>query len=121
MVADTNLEAGRAPVDELDGALGLKVGHSSVDFLGHDVTPVEETCCHVLAVTRIALDHLVVWLEAGAGDFRDRVCLVGCLGSGDDRCVGDEWEVDTRVWDQIGLELVQIDIEGAIKAKRSGN
>jgi hypothetical protein len=41
LVADAQLETGRAPVDELNGALGLDGGHGSVDVLGHDVC--EET------------------------------------------------------------------------------
>ncbi|SMR64769.1 unnamed protein product [Zymoseptoria tritici ST99CH_3D1] len=42
LVADTNLEASWAPVDELDGALGLEGGNSLVDVLGHDVSMVEQ-------------------------------------------------------------------------------
>ena len=121
LVTDTNLEASWAPINELNCALGLEMGNSCVDFLGNDITTVKETCRHVFAVTRITLDHLVVWLEARAGYFRDGVGLVGCLGSRDDRCVGDEWEVNTWVGHQIGLELVQINVERAIEAERGGN
>lgn len=121
LVADTNLEAGRAPVDELDSALGLKVGDGGVGVLGDNVTTVQQAGSHVLSVARIALDHLVVGLEAGVGDLHDRVGLVGSLGGGDDGCVGDEREVDTGVWDEVSLELVEIDVEGAIEAERSSN
>lgn len=38
LVADTELEAGRAPVDEADGALGLDGSDSSIAVLGDDVT-----------------------------------------------------------------------------------
>lgn len=33
------------------------------------------------------------------------------LGSGDDWRVCDEGEVDTGVWHQVGLKLVEIDVE----------
>lgn len=46
LVADAELEAGRAPVDELNGALGLDDGDSSVDVLGDDVTTVEKSTRH---------------------------------------------------------------------------
>jgi hypothetical protein len=46
---------------------------------------------------------------------------VGGLGGRDDGRVGDEREVDTRVGDQVGLELVQIDVERAIETERRGN
>lgn len=121
LVADTELETSRAPVDELDGALGLEGGDGGVSVLGDDVTAVEQAGGHVLAVARVTLDHLVVGLEASHGDLLDAVGLVGGLGGGDDRGVGDQREVDTRVGDQVGLELVEIDVEGAVETERSGD
>lgn len=121
LVADTDLETGRAPVDELDGALGLDLGNGSVGVLGDDVTTVQQAGGHVLSVARIALDHLVVGLEAGVGDLHDRVGLVCGLGGGDDGSIGDEREVNTRVGDQVGLELVQVDVEGTVESEGGGN
>jgi len=121
LVADTNLEASRAPVDELHGALRLEVGDGSVGVLGDDITTVQQAGSHVLSVARIALDHLVVGLEAGVGDLHDRVSLVGSLGGGNDWRIGDEREVDTGVGDQVGLELVQVDVQGAVESERSSD
>lgn len=121
LVADTNLEASRAPVDELNGALGLDLGNGSVGVLGDNITTVQQASGHVLSVARIALDHLVVGLEAGVGDLHDRVGLVCGLGGGDDGSIGDEREVDTGVGDQVGLELVQVDVEGTVESERGGN
>jgi hypothetical protein len=42
LVADAELEARGAPVDELDGALGLDGGDGGVDVLGDDVCAVAE-------------------------------------------------------------------------------
>merc|ERR1711865_1234776 len=50
LVVDSALEASGAPVDELDGALGLDGGNGSVDVLGDDVTTVHKAAGHVLAV-----------------------------------------------------------------------
>ena len=41
LIADTKLETGRTPVDELDGAFGLDDADGSVDVLGDDITTVE--------------------------------------------------------------------------------
>ena len=49
LVVDTDLEASWAPVDELDGSLGLDGGDGGVDVLGDDVTSVEHAASHVLA------------------------------------------------------------------------
>ena len=62
------LETSWAPVDELNGTLGLNGGNSSIDILGDDITTVQHTTGHVLSVTWITLDHLVGWLETSVGD-----------------------------------------------------
>jgi hypothetical protein len=121
LVADTELEASGAPVDELDGALGLEGSDSGVGVLGNDVSTVEQAGGHVLSVAGVALDHLVVGLEASHGDLLHAVGLVGGLGGGNNWGVGDEREVNTGVRDQIGLELVEIDVEGTIEAERGGD
>ena len=118
LVVDAHLEAGRAPVDELDAALGLDGGNGGVDVLGDNVTTVQHAAGHVLAVARVALDHLVGRLKAGVGDLSNGQLLVlGFLGR-DDRRVGDQWEVDARVRHQVGLELGQVDVQGAVETQR---
>ena len=112
------LESGRAPVDELDGALGLDGSNGSVDVLGDDVTTVQHAASHVFTMARIAFDHLVGRLEASVGDFTDSQLLMVSLFSRDDWSVGDQGEVDTGVWHQVGLELSQVDVEGTIEAQR---
>merc|ERR1719331_2906623 len=78
LVVDTALEAGWAPVDELDGSLGLDGGDSGVDILWDDITSVHEAASHVLSVSWVALGHHGGWLEGGVGDFSDRELLVVC-------------------------------------------
>ncbi len=121
LVANTELEAGRAPVDELDSPLGLEGGNGSVSVIGNDVTAVQQAGGHVLAVAGVALDHLVVGLEAGHGHFLNGVGLVGSLGSRDNGGIGDEREVDTGVWHQVGLELVEVDVERTVEAERGSD
>merc|ERR1711931_74764 len=121
LVVDTDLETGWAPVDELDGSLGLDGGNSGVDVLGDNITTVQHAAGHVLSVSRVALDHLVGWLEASVGDLGNgQLLVVGLLG-GDDRSVGDQREVDSRVWHQVGLELGEIDVERTIESERGGD
>ena len=55
LVVDAALEAGRGPVDELDGALGLDGGDGRVDVLGDDVAAVHEADWH---------DSRGIWCEA---------------------------------------------------------
>jgi hypothetical protein len=43
---------------------------------------------------------------------------MGCLRGRDDRRVRDEREVDAWVRNEVGLELVQVDVEGTVKAER---
>merc|ERR1719282_1672450 len=121
LVVDTNLETSGAPVDELDGPLGLDVANGSVDVLGDDITPVEQTTCHVLSVSGIALHHLVGWLETGSSNFVNRLLLVVGLLSAHDRSIGGQREVDPGVGHQVGLELSQINVEGTIESEGSGD
>jgi len=43
------------------------------------------------------------------------------LLSGNDRGVGNQWEVDTGVGHQVGLELSKIDVKGTIESEGSGD
>merc|ERR1719273_2341919 len=79
LVVDTNLETSGTPVDKLDGALGLDGGNGSIDILGDNITSVQKAASHVLAMTRITLDHLVGRLEAGIGDLSNRKLFVVSL------------------------------------------
>ena len=119
--ADTDLEASRAPIDKLDRALGLQGRNSAVHFLRNNITTVEQTSSHVLPGAGITLDHLVVGLEARHGDLLYGVRLMCGLGSGNHGSVSDQGEMDTRVGDQVGLELSQIDVERTIESERSSD
>ena len=97
LVVDAHLEAGRTPVDELNGALRLDGGYGRVDILRDNVSTVQHAAGHVLAVTRVTLHHLVGRLEAGVRDLRDRQLLVvGFLGA-DDWRIRHEWEVNSGI------------------------
>merc|ERR1712086_98127 len=119
LVVDTALEAGGAPVNELDGALGLDGGDSGVDILGDDVTTEHEAAGHVLAVAGVTLGHHGGGLEGRVGDLgHGELLVVGLLGR-DDGGVGGEHEVDTGVGDEVGLELGDVDVEGTVETKGS--
>jgi len=120
LVVDTNLEAGGAPVDELDGTLGLDGGDGGVDILGDDITTVHHAASHVLAVAGVTLGDEVSGLEDGVGDLGNgELLVVGLLGR-DDGSIRSENEVDTGVGDKVGLELSEINVEGTIETEGSG-
>jgi len=121
LIVDTDLETSWAPVNELDGTLGLDGGNGSVDVLGDDITTVQQAASHVLSVTRVALDHLVGRLKARVGDLGHGQLLVVSLLGRDDGSIGDEGKVDTRVRDQVGLEFSQINVEGTIESEGGGD
>eukprot|EP00043_Microstomoeca_roanoka_P004837 m.52137 g.52137 ORF g.52137 m.52137 type:complete len:469 (-) comp12680_c0_seq1:98-1504(-) len=121
LVVDTDLETSGAPVDKLDGALGLDGGNGGIDVLGDDITTVEDAAGHVLAVTRIALDHLVGGLKAAVGNLSNRELLVVGLLGRDDGSISHQGEVDTGVGHQVGLELGQIHVEGTVEAEGSSD
>ena len=71
LIVDTNFEAGGAPVDELDGSLGLDGGNGSVDVFGDDISSVHHGAGHVFSVSGVAFGHHVGGFEAGVGDLSD--------------------------------------------------
>jgi hypothetical protein len=119
--ADTDLETSWAPIDELDGTFCLEGCNGNVDILGNNITTVQQASSHVFTVAGVALNHLVVGLEARHGDVHNRVGFVGCSGSRDNRSICNEREMNTWVWNQVGLELVEINVEGTIKTKGRGD
>jgi hypothetical protein len=46
LIADTELEAGGAPIHELNGPAGLDNADSRINVLGNDITTVEQSTCH---------------------------------------------------------------------------
>ena len=120
LVVDTALEAGGAPVDELDGALGLDGGDGGVDVLGDNITAEHEAAGHVLTVAGVALGEHGGGFEGGVGDFSNGELFVVGLFGGDDGSVGSQDEVDTGIGDQVGLEFGDVDVEGTVEAERGG-
>merc|ERR1712156_246533 len=115
LVVNAYLETSRTPVNKLDAPLGFDGGNGSIHVLGHHISSVEEATGHVLAMTRVALNHLVGWLETGVGDLRDsELLMVGLLGR-DDGSIGDQGEVNPGVGHQVGLELSQVHVQGSVE------
>merc|ERR1719158_1016932 len=121
LVVDADLKSSGTPVDKLDAALALDGGNGGVHILGDDVAAVQHTAGHVLAMSWVAFDHRVGWLKASIGDLRNTQGLVVSLLGRDDGSIGDEGEVDPRVGHQVGLELVQIDVQGSVEPQRGSD
>jgi len=118
LVVDPDFEPSGTPVHELNGPLGLDGGNGRVHILWNDIPSVQHAASHVLPMTRIALDHLICWLEASIGNFRHGQLLMISLLRRDDGCVGDEREMNPGVWDQVGLELGQVYVQGTVESER---
>jgi len=117
LIADTNLEASWAPVNELNSTLGLESSDGAVYVIRHNITTVEQTGGHIFSIAGIAFHHLVVRLEARHRDLLNRIGLMRCLRGRDDRSICNQREVNARIWNKVGLELVKINVEGAVKAE----
>lgn len=64
LVVDSQLETSRAPLNQVEGGLGLDGSHGLSTLLGNNITTVQQSDGHVLAIARVTDDHLVVRLEA---------------------------------------------------------
>jgi len=119
LVVDTALETSWAPVNELNSSLGLDCGNGRVDILRNNITSEHHTASHELTMTWVTLGKHVGWLEHSIGDLSDGKLLVVSLLSRDDRGIRGKHEVNSWVWDKIGLELSHIDVKGTIETKGS--
>jgi hypothetical protein len=63
-VVDAELEAGRAPFNQVEGRFGLEGSSRDTAVARNDITAVQKSDSHVLSVARVADNHLVVRLEA---------------------------------------------------------
>jgi len=64
LVVYAQLEAGRAPLHQVEGGFGLERRYRRRAVAWHDVAAVEQRHRHVLAVAWVTNHHLVVRLEA---------------------------------------------------------
>jgi len=119
LVIDTALETSWAPVNELNGSLGLDGSNGSVDVLWNDITSVHHAAGHIFTVSWVALGHHGSWLESGVGDLSDGELLVVSFLGRDDWGVRGEHEMDSWLWDQVSLELSDIDVKGTVESEGS--
>ncbi len=119
LVVDANLVACWTPVNKVDNLGFLDSRNCGIDILGNHIAPIEKTDGHVLSLGRITLDHLVLRQKARLGDLIDRDRLMHCFLSWHDRIVRGQRVVDPGIGDQVGLELIEVYIQGSIKSKRS--
>jgi len=101
-----------------DFPLGLNAEDSSVDILGHPITPVQNAAGRVLAMPGVALHHGIGRFQTSVDNLSFGELLVVGLLSGDDGGVGDEVEVNPWSWDQISLKLILIHIDSSTKLER---
>jgi hypothetical protein len=92
-----------------------------VHILWYDVSTIQQAGCHVLSILGVTLDHLVVLLEAGHRNLLNAVGLVSRFGWRHNWRVRNEGEVNTGIWHKVGLELVEINVKGAIETERSSD
>ena len=59
--------------------------------------------------------HLMLGFEALLCYLFDCITIVFSSVGSYDRGVGSQWKVDTRVGNEVGLELRQINVQGSVK------
>jgi len=116
---DTGLESSRTPVNKLDRALVLDSSHGSLYIRGCDISTVHEATRHELSVSRITLGKK----SAGVGhdsccQLSNRESLVVCLLAGHKRRIRRDEQMKTRVRNEYGGEVVNVNIQGSVEAKR---
>ena len=98
------LKSSWAPIHELNGSLGLDCGNGCIHVLWYHISTEQQTAGHVFAMAWVTFYHLIGWLKAGIGDFSNcKLFMVGFLGR-DDWSISSQWEVNTWIRHQVGLQ-----------------
>jgi len=117
LIVNTTFETSWAPINELDGSFGFDGGNGSVDIFWDNITSVHHTTGHVFSVSWVTFGHHWSWFKSGVGDFSNRKLFMISFFSGDDWSVRWKHEMDSWIWDEIGLEFSDINIKGTIKSE----
>ena len=115
---DSNFEASWAPVHKMNMLLGLDFGYACVHIPGRDIASVQQTTRHVLPCFRVTFHHLVLRFEHTGCDLVSGNFFMIRLLHGEDWGVTGQWKVNAGVWNQVGLEFVQVDVQLSYKSKR---
>merc|ERR1712025_424839 len=121
LIVNADLEPSGAPVHKLNTALGLDGSNCSIDILWHHISSIKEAAGHVLTMPGITLDHGVGWFEASVGYLGNIKLLVVSLLSRDDGGIRNERKVNTGIRNQVGLEFIQIHVQGSVESQRSSD
>lgn len=101
----------------MDGLLGLDCGNGGLRILWPNISSIQQTASHVLAFLGITFDHLVATPKAREGHLRNGVLFMSYLFRRKKRSEGGQREMDARERNEVGLELVQVDVERPIKSE----
>merc|ERR1719326_1710051 len=124
LIVKTDLESGGAPLDEGDLVLALHELGGLVGVTGADVTTVVQGDGHVLVLLNVkvgVLDKEGRGLEDGVSDGGSIDLLVSLVGLGDARGETSGHEVETGERNQVGLELVEVDVQLSIETEGGGH
>merc|ERR1719326_109299 len=124
LVVKTDLEPGGAPLDERDLVLALHELGGLVGVAGANVTTVVQGDGHVLILLNVevgVLDKEGRGLEHRVGDGGGIDLLVSLVALGHARGQTGGHEVETGERNQVGLELVKVDVQLSIESQGSGH
>mmetsp|Transcript_20830 Transcript_20830/g.31029 ORF Transcript_20830/g.31029 Transcript_20830/m.31029 type:complete len:259 (+) Transcript_20830:98-874(+) len=118
LVVDTALESCWTPIDKLNRALVLDLCNTCRHILWYHVTTVHQAHCHVLARAWITLGHHVLRLKHRIGNLWYRMRFMVSLFWRNHWRVRAQQKVDTWVWHQIDLKLIDVHVECTFKTQR---
>ena len=104
----SNLEASWTPVHKLNGSFGLDCCNSCIHIFRYHITAKQQTASHIFAMTWVTFYHLIGRLKTHVGDFSNSQLLVVGFLSRDHRSISGQWEVNTWVWNQVGLLKIEM-------------
>eukprot|EP01018_Ginkgo_biloba_P001999 Gb_02712 [translate_table: standard] len=110
LIVYSTLEPRWAPIHKLNGSLCFDRCHRRIHILWHDISTVHEAARHVFPMARIALSHHGGRLKGAVCNFCNRQLLVVSFLCRDHRRVRRKHKMDSRIRNQVCLELRYIHV-----------
>merc|ERR1712061_20073 len=117
----TYLETCRAPLNEADLVVLFEPLHGCICLFRLDITTVVDRNCHILVLYWVkfcVFDQHVLWLEAVIGNLSYRLCLMRSFLLANNRRKSGGHKMQPRKWNQVCLELAQVNVQFPIKTQR---
>ena len=119
LIINSDFETSWAPVNKLNRSFCFYLLNRCIDIFWYNIASVHQRTRHIFAVPRIAFGHHVGRLERLESNFLNWKLLVISFLSWNQGSIWWQHKMNSGIWDKIGLQLCNVNIQSTIKSQWS--